>query len=279
MKTSNKLLIAFAAALILLPILGMVYVSQALYTDRKNWTDVAKNDESFNAASNNMTSKTLAPFQTINIADGKGFYFNVRLIKDAKYGVKIPEGFKDAIKLNVDAQGQLQIELTNKNDGNTYINLLVYAPDTKGINLVGAEGLELNAKTDSLSVNLKKAGRLAFNSDTKIGKLSIATEDVSTLSIEKEIAKSLYLNLKNTNFTSEWASYQDLSIATAGNSSIIVKGDEREVKAYSIQNLTLNTADIAKVSLESMTIRNCKGSLSDQTQVQMPAVNLKQLFK
>lgn len=279
MKTSNKLLIAFAAALILLPILGMVYASQALYTDRKNWTDVAKNDDSFSAASSNMASLTLTPFQTINIADGKGFYFNVRLIKDAKYGVKIPENYKDAIKLSVDAQGQLQVELTAKNEGNNYITLLVYAPDTKGINLVGAEGMELNANVDSLSVNLKKTGRMAFDSDTKIGKLSVATEDVSTLSIEKEIAKSLYLNLKNTNFTSEWASYQDLSIATAGNSTITVKGDEREVKEYSIENLTLTTTDIAKVGFENMTIRNCKGSLSDQTQVQMPAVNLKQLFK
>lgn len=279
MKTSNKLLIAFAAALILLPILGMVYVSKALYTDRKNQTDVAVNDESLNATSDNMVSKTLTPFQTVNIVDGKGFYFNVRLIKDAKYGVKIPEGYKDGIKLNVDAQGQLQVELTAKNDGNSYITLLIYAPDTKGINLVGAQGLELNAKVDSLNINLKKTSSLTFNSDTKIGKLSVVTEDVSTLSIEKEIAKSLYLNLKNTNFTSEWTSYQDLSIATAGNSTVTVKGDEREAKKYSIENLTLNTADIAKIGFESVTISNCKGSLSDQTQVQMPAVNLKQLFK
>lgn len=279
MKTSNKLLIAFAATLILLPILGMVYSSQVLYTDRKNWADVAKNDESFNTASDHMVSKAVAPFQSVEIANGKGMYFSIRLIKDTKFGVKIPDQFKDMVKLNVDAQGRLQVEVTkNESHNNNYLTLFIYAPATNAISIAEADGMELKAKTDSLALSLKKLNRLTFDGETAINKLTVAAEDVSEANIEKEVAKSLYLNLKNTSFTSEWASYQDLSITTAGNSTIDIKGDERQVKEYSIQNLRLNTTEKAKVNLENMTIRSCRGSLSDQTLVSMPAVNLKQLF-
>ncbi|MEE1946196.1 hypothetical protein VRU48_13820 [Pedobacter sp. KR3-3] len=278
MKTSNKLLIAFAASLILLPILGMVYSSQVLYTDAKNWKAEARKDDSFSQASANMESKTLSAFQSVNIANGKGMYFNIRLIKDDKYGVKIPNNDKDLIKLEVDAQGKLQVTLNDKGNENRYVTLLIYAPDTKSISLEEADGVALNAKADSLAISLKKVNRLVFDGETAISKLSVATEDVSEVNIEKEIAKSLYLNLKNTAFTSEWASYQDLNITTAGNSTITVKGDDRQAKGYSIQNLTLNTTETAKINLENMTVSNCKGSLSDQTLVSMPAVNLKQLF-
>ncbi|WP_199136254.1 hypothetical protein [Pedobacter sp. ASV12] len=278
MKTSNKLLIAFAASLILLPILGMVYSSRVLYTDVQNRKVEDRKDDSFSQASANMESKATPAFQSVNIANGKGMYFNIRLIKDDKYGVKVPDNYKDMIKLEVDAQGRLQLTFDDKGRDNKYITLLIYAPDTKSISLVEADGVDLNAKADSLAVSLKKVNRLVFDGETAINKLSVATEDVSEVNIEKEIAKSLYLNLKNTAFTSEWASYQDLDITTAGNSTITVKGDDREAKGDRIQNLTLNTSETAHISLENMTIGNCKGSLSDQTLVSMPAVNLKQLF-
>lgn len=279
MKTSNKLLIAFAAALILLPVLGMVYASQTWYTDAKKWSDEAKKDDSFSETSSSMARKELQAFQSVNIASGNGMYFSIRLIKDAKFGVKVPTEYKDLIKFNVDAQGRLQVELTQKEShNNNYLTLLVYAPDIKAISIAEAEGLELETKSDSLAIALKKVNRLAFDQATTINKLSVAAEDVSTLGIEKQIVKSLYLDLKNTNFTSEWASYENLSIATTGNSVISVKGDDSKVKEYSIQNLTLNTGDVTKVEFEAMTIRNCKGSLSDQTTVNMPAVNLKQLY-
>lgn len=278
MKTSNKLLIAFAATLILLPVLGMVYSSQVLYTDSKNWSELAKKDNTFSEGSVDMESKSLSAFQSVNIANGKGMYFNIRLIKDEKYGVKIPNEYKAIVKLQVDAQGKLQIELDEKGARSNYITLLIYAPDVKGISLAAADGLELNAKTDSLAMSLQKLNRLTFDHETAINKLTVSAEDVSEANIEKEVAKSLYLNLKNVAFNSEWASYQDLSITTAGNSTINIKGDEREEKEFSIQNLTLNTMDAAKVNLEHMTIHSCKGSLSDQTLVSMPALSLKQLF-
>lgn len=279
MKTSNKLLIAFAAALIVLPILGMVYASQVWYTDSKKWADEAKKDDSFGETSSSMARKELSAFQSVNIASGNGMYFGIRLIKDTKFGVKIPNQFKDQIKFTVDAQGVLQVELTAKEShNNNYLTLLIYAPETKAISIAEAGGMNLNAKTDSLAISLKKSGELVFDSETSINKLSVVTEDVNALNIEKQVAKSLYLDLKHTNFTSEWASYQDLSIAAADNSNITIKGDEREGKKYSIQNLVLTTGDVARVEIEGITVGNCKGSLSDQTVVNMPAVNLKQLF-
>lgn len=279
MKTSNKLLIAFAAALIIVPILSMVYVSKAFYTGAKDWSELAKQNDSFAAVSENMDPISLNKFSAINIANGKEVHFYIRLIKDNKFGVKINKGDKNFIKFDVDPQGQLQIELLDKKGRNDYISLFIYTPTVKALNVTNAGGIEINAQTDSLSVILKKVKDVSFNSASAITRLSITAEEGNNINMEKEIAKFLTLKLTNTNFLSEWASYQDLNIETAGKTAITIKGDHRGEKEYSIQNLTLHTTDKAVVNFEDIKIQRATGTLSDQTMVQMPAVNLKQMLK
>ena len=77
MKTSNKLLIAFASALILIPLLGMIYVSQVKYRDGKSGVESRPEITSFDSAAERMTSIAVNAFQTINIADAKGQSGNI----------------------------------------------------------------------------------------------------------------------------------------------------------------------------------------------------------
>ncbi len=280
MKTSNKLLIAFAAALIILPILGMVYASKAFYIDSEKWSEIKKQTDSFEAVSENMEAVPLNSFNSINIPDGKETSFYIRLIKDRKSGVKIEKGDKDAVQLNVDAQGQLQIVLTDKKDMRSYINIYIYTPNTNAISIVNAGNVELNSKTDSLSISLKKTKYLSFGSASAFDQLSIIADDGSNINIDKDIAKSLNLKLYNTSFTSSWASYQDLNITTSGKSEISIQGDiEQRKKAFQIQNLTLHTTDSVTVNFDGIKIQKATGSLSDQTTIQMPIINLKQILK
>lgn len=280
MKTSNKLLIAFAAALIIVPILITVYVSKANYIDGQTWSDLEKQNDSFDGKSENMQAISLNQFNTINIADGKETTFYIRLIKDSKFGVKVNKNYKGLLKFSVDKDGKLQIELTDKTKKRDYINLLLYTPEVKALSMNNVSTIEINAKGDSLSVNLKKFNQLRFERATQFQKLSVNAEDGNYFNIDKEIAKSLTLKLRNANFSSEWTSYQDLNISTAGKSDISVTGDDREKnKVYSIQHLTLNTSDKATVNFEKIKIQKALGMLSDQTIVQMPAINLKQMLK
>jgi len=280
MKTSNKLLIAFAAALIIIPILSSVYISKAYYIDGQSWSDLEKQNDSFDGKSENMDAISLNRFDAINITDGKETTFYIRLVKDSKFGIKVNKSDKDFVKFSVDKDGKLQIELTEKTKERRYINLLIYTPAVNTLSANNVSTIELNAKGDSLSVYLKKFNQLRFERSTQFQKLSINAEDGNFFNIEKEITKSLTMKLTNTNFLSEWASYQDLNISSVGESTISVKGDDRgEKKEYSIQHLTLNTSDKATVNFEKIKIQKATGTLSDQTLVQMPAINLKQMLK
>jgi len=280
MKTSDKLLIAFAAALIIIPILSSVYISKAYYIDGQSWSDLEKQNDSFDGKSENMDAISLNRFDAINITDGKETTFYIRLVKDNKFGIKVNKSDKDFVKFSVDKDGKLQIELTEKTKERRYINLLIYTPAVNTLSANNVSTIELNAKGDSLSVYLKKFNQLRFERSTQFQKLSINAEDGNFFNIEKEITKSLTMKLTNTNFLSEWASYQDLNISSVGESTISVKGDDRgEKKEYSIQHLTLNTSDKATVNFEKIKIQKATGTLSDQTLVQMPAVNLKQMLK
>ncbi|SOD19662.1 GIN domain-containing protein [Pedobacter xixiisoli] len=279
MKTSNKLLIAFAAALIIVPILSMVYASKAYYIDSQTWADLEKQNDSFDGKSENMEAIQLNQFNAISIADGKEYTFYIRLIKDNKFGIKIYKEHKDLVKCSVDKDGKLQITLTGKNVERRYINLLIYAPTTNALNVNNASTIELNAKGDSIVVNLKKFEDFRFGRDAKFQKASINAEDGYTIFEGNTAAKSIYLNLKNANFRSAGVSFEDLDIASAGKSDIDVFGGKANKEKYAIRNLALKTTDSANVTFRSIDIGKAKGSLSDQTIIQIPVANLKQILK
>ena len=63
MKLSNKLLIAFAAELIVVPLIGMIYVSQVKYKTGTYQEDQARSTASekhFNMPTENMESKAIS---------------------------------------------------------------------------------------------------------------------------------------------------------------------------------------------------------------------------
>lgn len=279
MKTSNKLLIAFAAALIIVPILSMVVVSKAYYVDGQTWADLEKQNDSFDGKSDNMDAIALSQFNAINIADGKEYTFYIRLIKDSKFGVKVYKEHKDLVTCSVDKYGKLQITLTGKNVERRYINLLVYAPTTNALSVNNASTIELNAKGDSIVVNLKKFEDFRFDRDAKFQKASINAEDGYTNIEGNAAAKSIDLTLKNANFRSAGVSFEDLNIASTGKSDIDVFGGKVDNTKFNIKNLTLKTTDSANVTFRDIAIDKAKGALSDQTTVQLPVGALKQMLK
>lgn len=279
MKTSNKLLIAFAATLIVLPVLVMAVVSKMYYTDAKNWVDLEKQNETFDGKSENVEAIPLNQFSAINIADGKEADFYIHLVKDKKFGVKLAKSEKEFVKFSVDKDGRLQINITPKNKEYNYIELFVYAPETNFLGANNVSDLELKVKGDTLALNIKKFRNLKFHEASQFQKLSINAEGGYTNIEEKAIVKSLRLNLKSARFKSDGVSFENLDITSIGNSKIDVFGSYDTEKKYTIRNLSLKTTDSADVTFKEIAIANAKGSLSDQTVIQIPVVNLKQMLK
>lgn len=283
MKNSNKILIAFASALLFIPLVGMIYVSQVEYKigdDRSIERDRAKNDDHFDQSSENMTSKTMLPFNTVNIEDAKETAIYIHFIKDDKFGVKVQNDVKDSIDFNVDASGQLNINLKNRvgSKRNYYTKILIYGPNINQLNVTNASGLFLSAKSDSLTVNAKKSDAIHLQYGLSLKALAIKTDQVKEVYANEMDVKSLNLNLMGTDFRTERNSYDQLSITAAGKSEINVNGSDNG-KSYLIKNLVINTLDAASFKLENIKVDQCSGSFSDQTTVQMPAVNLNQMFK
>ncbi|MBB2146506.1 hypothetical protein GM921_13470 [Pedobacter sp. LMG 31464] len=281
MKLSNKILITFALALILIPLTGMIYISRVYYKEGsdRDIVDVVRKDENFSTPTENMESKAIATsFESINIADAKKMGIYVNIIKDEKFGVKVPKELKDFISFNVDTNGELQITFKNKRpENNNYNTIWVYAPNIKQVIVVNANTVNLDAKLDSLTLNVKKSGSISLQNDLTLKALTINTEEVKNLYLSNVDVKSLTVKLNGTDFKTQNNSYENLSIAAYGKSKIEISSYED--KNTSIKNLTINTFDLADVKLENTKVDNCKGSFSDQTTVQMPAVNLNQMFK
>ena len=204
MKTSNKLLIAFAAALIIIPVLGMVIVSATQYKTG-SYKDIVHKVENFTTPTPNMeTLAVQSAFTAVSISDANGKSVNINIINDEKFGVKVPAAYKDLVSLSVDVNGQLQITFKDqpKNDGNDrdsyYSNIYVYAPNVKGLNVSNAESIFIMANADSLAVNVQKSGSISWNSKATFNHLMMKTIDVNSVYFRDDNFKSVSLDLNNT---------------------------------------------------------------------------------
>ncbi|MEJ5993563.1 DUF2807 domain-containing protein [Pedobacter sp. Du54] len=286
MKTSNKLLIAFASALILIPLMGMIYVSAVKYK-KGSYTDqvdvVSKSEKNFNTPTENMESKAISTaFESIDVEDAKQHGLYINFVKDENYGVKVPKELKDSINFKVDEKGQLQIAFNMKRNerGNRYITIHVYGKNLKQMNISNANSLYFDVTGDSVQLNLRKIKSAGLNKDITLNALNITTDEVESLDVNEIKVKSLNVNLNGTNFKSDESSYDSLSITAAGKTEIELNGsDNKKDKKYFIKKLFIKTLNEADVKFENIKVDQCSGSFSDQTKVQMPAVNLNQMYK
>ena len=283
MKLSNKLLIAFAAALIVVPLIGMIYVSQVNYKTGTYQEDQARSTASekhFNMPTENMESKAISTaFESINIEDAKQLGLYLNFVKDENYGVKVPKELKDSISFKV-VNGQLQIVLNAKRNIRVrdYTTIIVYGKDLKRVDISNAEFVYFDATADAIQLNVRKSGSVSLNKDVTLNAFQITTNEVKDVSVNEIKVKSLNVTLNGANFKSDESSYDNLSITASGKSEIEVNGSDND-KNYFIKNLFINTLGTVDFKLENIKVEKCSGSFSDQTKVEMPAVNLNQMFK
>ena len=284
MKLSNKLLIAFAATLIVVPLIGMIYVSQVKYKTGTYQEDQARSTASekhFNMPTENMESKAISTaFESINIEDAKRLGLYINFVKDENYGVKVPKELKDSINVKVDDSGKLQIMFNTKKvkDGGQYTTIIVYGKDLKQVNITNAKFLYLDVTANSIQLNVRKINDVTLNRDITLNTLNVITDEVENFAVNEIKVKSLNVTLNGANFKTNESSYDNLSITASGKSEVKINGSYNG-KNYFIKNLFINTLNAVDFKLENIKVEKCSGSFSDQTKVQMPAVNLNQMFK
>lgn len=278
MKTSNKLLIAFAAALILVPILCIAYVSRVYY-EKGEYTSNMDETASYGPIST-IAFPANGSTETINVLDKSGIHLIIAVNRDAKEGLKVSSNLKGLVSVKTDANGQIQIELNSGKEGIGNLGkITISSALVRVLNVAGSQGVSLHAEVDSLDLNLNNIGSVEFNQETKLKYLNVSTKNVNDIRFAETNSLSASLNLTNTNVRSDLASFDNLNINSAGTSIIELNGGDQAGQAKKINNLSINTLGKTDLKVLNMVINKCSGKFSDSTSVQMPAVNINQMYK
>jgi len=285
MKLSNKLLIGFAAALILIPVLGMVVVSATQYKKGTyasyNYEVQLDNNQSFDAKS---TSKFAVPFDQpfsrINIQEANGSSIEVHLNVDQKYGAKIPNELKDQIVFTV-TNGVLNINFKKDFKAEEFrdrIMIIVYAPSFEGLKAAHLNNLHLTTKAENFEADVTDCNYFSINVG-EVTTTQIVNGDTTSNEVNNQtVIKNLTLHLDKASFVLN-KNLENLTI-TANNSSIIINDeDENNQSPIAIRNLDLKTLGTNDVKIRNVTVESAKGVFSDSTKLEIPAYVLNKMYQ
>jgi len=281
MKTSNKLLIALAVSLIIIPIIVVAVTVKMNYTDARSFREETKTVNRFVTPTEGyISSEIVKPFEVINIDDAKGMFLNIQLIKDSKSGIKIPGNDKDAISFRVDEKGVLQVSVKEVAKGaSSYSSLIIYSPNFNQLSIAKGRALSLRTNVDSLLLNTNSMTEVSISPESKMNKIIAVAEGVDKLDFSNNLNIGYVdLNLKNSNFESELASYKSLKINAEGKSAINISGQNENADKFQIDNLYIKTAGQSDLKVENIKVNKSSGNLSDSTSVSMSASILKTMF-
>jgi len=279
MKTSNKLLIAFAASLILLPILCIAFVS-SVYFEKGDESVRREGIDNFGAIAKNTVSITgTGSAETINIQGDNKIHLVITITKNNTIGVQTSDNLKGLVTVSFDADHNMQVVVKNSPKGlENSGRLSIAAPDVNAINVTGAHGIGLQAEMDALNLNLTNTEYVNFNIDTKVKNLIVDTKNVKEITFSENGLLSASLNLNNTNLKSDLGSFNDLTINATGNSNIELNGGDDQGAKRSIKNMKINTLGTTDLKVVNMVIDQCSGKFSDATTLQIPAININQMY-
>ena len=281
MKTSNKLLIALAALLIIVPILVIAINVNLNYIDKKVFWKQLKDNQSLNSILDGYENKNLPKFTTINFSDGNNAYINLEIIKSEKTGIKIPIGLSEQYDLSVDNNQTLQIKLTHPEKKLKYsVTIYIYTSDIKMLNIEKASGFNLNISTNTIDINAKNVNHLDFTEETKINNLNLNMEKVEDLTFSgTNTIQNIDMKLNESNFSTSKSFFKSLNIVSNGNSNIDISGDKQDKNKYQIDFLSIKTTGKTSLNLEDIKVAKSIGDLSDSTKISMPVFLLKTMFK
>ncbi|MCX2573482.1 hypothetical protein [Pedobacter sandarakinus] len=281
MKKSNKLLIALAISLIIIPIIVVAVNVKLNYRDEKTYRRGEQMLDHFATTTEGYASMAIAePFNNVEIADAKGRFLNIQIIKDSQSGIKVSDLDKDAITYKVDDQGTLRLDIKDvPTSGGFGLSLIIYVHNLNQVSVAKGSGLSLISTVDSLTLNANALNVVEVQSPSRMNKITIIADGVAKLHFSNNFNISeANLGLNNTNFETEWTSYEQLQINATGNSNLNIAGEEQDQKKFQIENLYIKTEGKSDVRVENIQVNKSSGNLSDSTAVSMSASILKTMF-
>lgn len=285
MKTSNKLLTGLAITLLIVPLTVMIFIAKANRIDNKTYDKMLMGAETIGNDEDRFIKKyPVQAFQNVVIDGSESSYLNVKIIASDKFLLKATNDLAPLIEYKVDQDGRLNIALKAEQNYQ-HGTLLIFSPTLKGITFNNVSVDRLSVNTDSLNVEITKGVNFRFGEDVKVKNLRLVKktiyqeQDVVIPGITIEDAKienlrvdinAAYLTVNNTPLRNV-----DLKLKDA---KAEFKNEENRIIAP-IETLLLNSTGKNDVNFQHVKINKTSGNLSDETSIQLPTVNLKQLIK
>jgi len=280
MKTSNKLLIALAVSLIIIPIIVIAVNVKINYKNEKAFYKNLKGNTDLKSELDGYTVKELPKFSSVNLNDGNDSYINFVVVKSDKPGIKIPSDLTEMYDIKVDKNNTLEIILKNADKKLKYsLTAYIYSNDANVFNIAKAAGFTLDINTDSVTVNAKNVDRLNFQELTAINYLNVNTDKVGVLIFSNEKINNINIDLNNSNFSSLKSLFKSVNINSVGKSNIEIYGDKGDKTKYQINSLTIKTTGTTELNIDDVKVGQSTGSLSDSTRISGSAAVLKSMLK
>jgi|GEM_PF-2661221 len=277
MKTSNKLLIITALILIAIPMVAVVYVSKAEYKDNIGMKDYRQ--------SKLKLSTSTEGFETINftrdfnsIVVSNGGYILLELVKDKEFGVKISNENRKLADIEVSASGELMIKFDadpNKKWG--YKTIIIYAPDFSKLNLAKTDDVIIDGNLQTLNINATHVRNIRLNKTAIVDHMKIEADSVTGIELEGARINNFDVTLNYGNLNSLDVAYDHLTVHASGKSGVGIIQSEKNKS--SINSLSIHTSGQNSITLTNLKIDTLTGSLSEQTEISMPMMYIKQLLK
>ncbi|MGQ7853742.1 hypothetical protein ACUN24_05790 [Pedobacter sp. WC2501] len=285
MKTSNKLLMGLAIALLIIPLTVMILIAKANRIDNKTYDKMITGAETIDSEADRFIKKfPVQAFQQVVINGSESSYLNIKIIANDKFLLKATNDLAPSIQYKVDKDGKLNISLKAERNYQ-HGTLLIFSPNLKGItfNNVSVEGLSVN--TDSLNVDITKGANFRFGEDMKIKNLHLVKnttyqkQDVVITGITIEDAKieNLHAEINTGYLTVNNMSLLNVDLKLKDAKAEFKNEENKNISL--IETLSLTSIGRNEVSFQHVKINKASGNLSDETSIQMPTINLKQLIK
>lgn len=274
-----------AIALLIIPLTVMILIAKANRIDNKTYDKMITGAETIDSEADRFIKKfPVQAFQQVVINGSESSYLNIKIIANDKFLLKATNDLAPSIQYKVDKDGKLNISLKAERNYQ-HGTLLIFSPNLKGItfNNVSVEGLSVN--TDSLNVDITKGANFRFGEDVKIKNLHLVKnttyqkQDVVITGITIEDAKieNLHAEINTGYLTVNNMSLLNVDLKLKDAKAEFKNEENKNISL--IETLSLTSIGRNEVSFQHVKINKASGNLSDETSIQMPTINLKQLLK
>lgn len=289
MKTSNKLLLILAVALLVIPLVGMIIHAKNSRIDGHLYKSTLKDEgENPNATDRYLVSRKVDSFTKIVIDGDKNLYTHVSIIKSDQALVKFGKGNADSFTTSVDATGTLHIQFKSDNRFHSS-SIYVFVPSVESIHLNQLQVYNFETNFDSIAIAVSQINNTLYFGENKSLKTLHLTVKDSPLSIGELNQANSFLgglekfNLQVLNGSVSLPSSQYKSIHVdlqRGSLNFIQEREGDQFKTATVQNFNVTSTGVAQLSLSlpAVEISQLSGSLSDSTTIDLPYYRIKGLY-